>query len=313
MKKLVRRLIVALLFGVALYGAIILYRGASSIAASFATYAAWTFAAACGLAFSNYVLRFLKWEYYLAVLGIRGVPKGQSFLIFLSGFVLTITPGKVGEVFKSIILNQLRGVAIARTAPIVVAERLTDLIGVIVMITVGSLGFPGGLVWASAGAALVLGLLLFVPWRPLSRFVLELLPRLPGLLGRVGAKVAPRVEGALVELRVLTSPRRLVLPSLLSIAAWSLEGIALWVILQGFHQVAPLAIDGVLLRDRDARRRARAGTGRPRRDGRPPRGANVEGRPRPAPRRRRRPCSSADSRRSGSPCSSASSRCSCFG
>ncbi|HEY4116948.1 MAG TPA: lysylphosphatidylglycerol synthase transmembrane domain-containing protein [Byssovorax sp.] len=242
MNRLGRRVVVAMLLGVALYGAFVLYRGASSIAASFATYAAWTFAAACGLAFSNYVLRFLKWEYYLAALDIRGVPKGESFLVFLSGFVLTVTPGKVGEVFKSLVLHEIRGVPVTRTAPIVVAERLTDLIGVIVMIAVGSLGFHGGLPFAAAGAAIVLGLLAFVTSRRLSRAVLELLPRLPGALGRVGHKVAPRVEAALVELRVLTSPRRLVLPSLLSIAAWSLEGIALWVILQGFHQAAPLAI-----------------------------------------------------------------------
>jgi glycosyltransferase 2 family protein len=241
-KKLVRRLIVALLFGVAVYGAIILYRGASSIAAAFETYAWWTFAAACGLASSNYVLRFLKWEYYLAVLGIRGVPKGQSFLIFLSGFVLTITPGKVGEVFKSIILKQLRGVPIARTAPIVVAERLTDLIGVIVMITVGSLGFQGGLVWASAGAVLVVVLLVFVAWEPLSRAVLGPLPNLPGPFGRAGKVVVPKVFEGLIQLRVLTTPSRLVIPSLLSIAAWSLEGVAAWVILGGFGQKTPLPL-----------------------------------------------------------------------
>src|SRR5262249_10688598 len=157
--------------------------------------------------------------YYLAVLGIRGIPKRESFLTFLSGFVLTITPGKVGEVFKSLILFRLRGIEIARTAPIVVAERLTDLIGVIAMIAVGSLSCPGGVVWASAGAMVVALLLAFVTVRPLSRALIAPLPRLPGALGRVGARIAPKVTVALDELRGLTTPARLVWPTLLSIAA----------------------------------------------------------------------------------------------
>src|SRR5438105_12292931 len=94
--KLGRRLVAAMLLGVAVYGAIVAYRGAGKIGAQLWTFAWSAFAIACGLSFVNYVLRFLKWEYYLAVLGIRGVPKPTSFLVFLSGFVLTVTPGKVG-------------------------------------------------------------------------------------------------------------------------------------------------------------------------------------------------------------------------
>lgn len=242
MGRLTRRIVGAMLLGVAVYGVIVLYRGASAIATRFETYAWWTFAAACGLAFSNYVLRFLKWEYYLAVLDVRGIPKGESFLTFLSGFVLTVTPGKVGEVFKSLILFQTRGVPIERTAPIVVAERVTDLIGVIAMIAVGSLSFPGGLFWASAGAVMVALLLAFVASPGLSGALLRPLPNLPGALGRAGARIAPKVVEALLGLRSLTSPRRLIWPTLLSIAAWSLEGIGLWTILHGFGEHPPLPL-----------------------------------------------------------------------
>jgi glycosyltransferase 2 family protein len=242
MSKLTRRLLAAMLLGVLVYGAFALYTGVDRVGRELQRYAWSTFALACGLAFSNYVLRFLKWEYYLSILKIRGVPKGESFLTFLSGFVLTVTPGKVGEVFKSLILFQLRGVPIERTAPIVIAERVTDLIGVIVMITLGSLSFPGGLVWASAGGALVLLLLVFVASPSMRRRMIAPLPRLPGALGRIGARVAPKVEVALGQLRDLTTPGRLVYPALLSIAAWSLEGIALWIILGGFgeHPALPL-------------------------------------------------------------------------
>jgi uncharacterized protein (TIRG00374 family) len=244
MSKLTRRLLAVVLLGVVIYGALVLYRGVGSVAASFRGYAWWTFAAACGLAFSNYLLRFLKWEYYLAVLGIRGVPKGESLLTFFSGFVLTVTPGKVGEVFKSLILEQTRGVPVARSAPIVVAERVTDLIGVIALISIGSISFPGGAIWATAGALVVAALLAFVGSRSLSSRLLAPLPRLPGALGRAGTRIAPRLHEALDGLRELTTARRLVWPTVLSIAAWSLEGIGLWVILGGFSARPPLPLTG---------------------------------------------------------------------
>lgn len=242
MQNITRRILFAVLLGLAVYAVIVLYRDARSIADRLATYAWWTFAAACGLAFTNYVLRFLKWEYYLAVLDVRGIPKGESFLTFLSGFVLTVTPGKVGEVFKSFILYQTWGVPIERTAPIVVAERVTDLIGVIALITIGSLSFPGGVIWASIGAAAVTLLLACVASRRLSELLLRPLPGLPGALGRAGRRIAPKLLRAVDSLRDLTAPRRLVWPTALSIVGWSLEGVGLWTILHGFGERPPLTL-----------------------------------------------------------------------
>ncbi|UQA58250.1 lysylphosphatidylglycerol synthase transmembrane domain-containing protein [Polyangium aurulentum] len=242
MNKLARRLVGAMLLGVLVYGVLVLSRDASKIGERLSTYAWSTFVLACALAFGNYVLRFLKWEYYLAQLEIRGIPKWDSFLTFLSGFVLTVTPGKVGEVFKSVILLQIHKVPIARTAPIVVAERVTDLIGVIVIITIGSASFPGGALWAGIGTTAVVALLVLIAFPAVSGPVLRLLPRLPGPLGRVGGKIAPKVDEALSGLRTLTAPAQLVWPTLLSIGAWSLEGIGLWVILRGFGEHAQLTL-----------------------------------------------------------------------
>ncbi len=240
--KLGRRLVLAMLMGVAVYGAIVFYRGAEKIGAQLATFAWSAFAIACGLSFVNYVLRFLKWEYYLALLDIRDVPKPTSFLTFLSGFVLTVTPGKVGEVFKSVILQEVRGIPLERTGPIVVAERLTDLIGVIVLITVGSISFPGGIVWASAGFLLVLSILVIVASPRASGWVVQLLPRLPGPFGRMGARIAAKMTDVFSRLRTLTAPRHLVWPTMLSVVGWGLEGVGLWLILGGFGQKASLPL-----------------------------------------------------------------------
>src|SRR5262249_17800019 len=87
MSRLVRRLLVAMILGVVVYAAFALYRGLHEISESLERFHWSAFAMACGLAFGNYLTRFLKWEYYLARLGIKGVPKVDSLLTFLSGLV----------------------------------------------------------------------------------------------------------------------------------------------------------------------------------------------------------------------------------
>ncbi|MBK7394943.1 MAG: flippase-like domain-containing protein [Myxococcales bacterium] len=233
-----RRVIVVMLVAVAVYFAFAVVSGLRELGGRLAGFAWWTFGAALALAFGNYVLRFFKWQYYLRILDIRGVKTSDSFLTFLSGFVLSVTPGKVGEVFKSLVLFETYGVPAARSAPIVIAERLTDLIGVIALIAVGSTRFQGGLLWAGAGSALVASILVFVASRTLSTWAIGLVELLPG----PGKKLGPKLREAYESLHALTRPSHLVLPTFLSIAAWFLECLALWVILHGFGKgTSPLA------------------------------------------------------------------------
>ncbi|HRG95741.1 MAG TPA: lysylphosphatidylglycerol synthase transmembrane domain-containing protein [Polyangiaceae bacterium] len=240
MKFSLRRVLVVMLFGVLLYGGYAVYSGLGKVRDALTGYAWWTFAAACALAFGNYILRFLKWEFYLSRLDIRGVKKLDSFLVFLSGFVLTISPGKVGEVFKSFVLHETYEVEMTRTAPIIVAERVTDVLGIVVLIVLGSLGFEGGLIWAGVGAALVITLIGVVMSQTLSLRLIGFIEVLPGPFKKIGAKA----RAAYVSLRTLLSPRNLVVPTLISLGAWTLECLALWIIVRGFGEPVsvPLAM-----------------------------------------------------------------------
>ncbi|HZU84449.1 MAG TPA: lysylphosphatidylglycerol synthase transmembrane domain-containing protein [Polyangiaceae bacterium] len=228
----VRRFLVAMLFAVVVYGGFAVWTGFGRMAGELQRFGWWAFAAACGLALGNYLVRWLKWEFYLARLGITGVSRLDSLLTFLSGFVLTVTPGKVGEVFKSVVLSETHGVPVERTAAIVVAERLTDVIGVVVLIVVGSLGFSGGLLWAGLGSAAVLVVLGVVASKRASHAIIALVDGLP----RPFAGVGPKLHAAYDSLATMVRPANLVAPTLLSIVAWSLECAALWTILRGLGQ-----------------------------------------------------------------------------
>ena len=93
---------------------------------------------------ANYALRFLRWHFYLRVTAIAGVSTGDSLAIFLSGFSLTMTPGKLGEVLKSFLLRQVADVPVSYSASLVFAERLTDVLAMVLLAAVGLGAFQMG-------------------------------------------------------------------------------------------------------------------------------------------------------------------------
>src|SRR5690554_5882944 len=58
-----------------------------------------------GLSFVNYTLRFFRWVYLVKLVGNVSIPIGKHFLIYLSGFALTATPGKIGEAFRGVYMK----------------------------------------------------------------------------------------------------------------------------------------------------------------------------------------------------------------
>ena len=52
-----------------------------------------------GMALASFMLRFARWQWLLSRLG-HHPPLMYSFLAYLSGFVFTATPGKVGELVR---------------------------------------------------------------------------------------------------------------------------------------------------------------------------------------------------------------------
>ncbi len=232
-----KRIVLLCLAVVLVYAGITLYGDVSRLRGLLSRYAWWTFFASLGLAAANYALRFLKWQYYLRLLHVRGVPWTESLAIFLSGFVMSITPAKAGEVFKSALLASAHGVPIARSAPIVVADRLTDLVSLIALVALGGMYFPGGLVPALVASALVVGLMVFVFVPALGEWAIGVVEGFA-----FGRNLGPRLREAYLSLRLLASPRALLVPTALSVVAWACECAALWLIVRGLGGGATLAV-----------------------------------------------------------------------
>jgi glycosyltransferase 2 family protein len=231
--SLATKILVATLIGVLVFAALSLYGDVAALRASLSTYRYEMLALATALATANYFVRFVRWQYYLRLVDCP-TPAKESLLVFLAAFVMSVTPGKVGEVFKSVLLYESRGHSVVKTAPIVVAERLTDLMALVLLTAFGALSFEQGLPIA-VGGALVVGLVLLAcSVRAIAELALAVLTRLPVVRGLV-----PRLREAYESLFTMTRPVPLLVATGLGTVAWGFEVVALGVILMGF--------DGVML------------------------------------------------------------------
>lgn len=175
-----------------------------------------------GLVSLSYVGRFLRWLYYLRVLKVT-VPLGVNAAIFAAGLSMTISPGKLGEVLKSVFVRRVSGVPIARTAPAVVAERATDGTG---MVAWGCLGaFALGLsprTMLVFLAVAVFGIAVLRSKR-LSLLAERLLSRLP-LVGRFSLHLRDFHSASNEHL----GPGPLVVGTIISFVAWGFECLGVY-------------------------------------------------------------------------------------
>lgn len=229
LKNLRNRLLVSMLLGVLVYAGLVAYGDFRDVATSFGEFR-WELMplillVTCG----NYALRFIKWQYYLGQIGVVGLKRWDSFLIYFSGLGMTVTPGKVGEWLKSYLLKEVHGTPVTRSAPILLAERLTDSLALLVIAGVG-VAFYGPNWWPIvAFIAVVSALAIGVSrHRGTSHALIRLAGRIP-----VVRRFAPHFESFYESTYVLMNPSTILLMTLLSISSWFFEVVAFHLTLVG--------------------------------------------------------------------------------
>lgn len=84
----------------------------------------------------TFLLKFLKWQYYLSIIGIK-IKLSTSFHIFMSSLTMSVTPGKIGELIKPYLIKENNGTAMSKTIPIVFAERVTEFFSLLLIVILG--------------------------------------------------------------------------------------------------------------------------------------------------------------------------------
>ena len=227
-RRLVPRMAVGLVLAIVVASALALFADARELGRALRDFPWWLFVPVLALTLLNYALRWVKWHVYLERIGVRAVPPPTSALVFLAGFSMSVTPGKVGELIKGVYLRRLAGTPIARTGAVIAAERITDGLAMLALAGIGLTQFS----YARPGlAAAALGALLVVLVLQRPRLIAAILARLEHW-PRLGRAVG-HASGFLDASNALYRPRLLLGAVALGVVSWAGECVAFFLILWG--------------------------------------------------------------------------------
>lgn len=230
-----RHLAIAIALAAAGYLGVALWGGWNEMVAASRRVGMAGICAALALSLVNYYLRYVRWQLYLGALDHR-IANRVSAPIYFGGFALTVTPGKAGEMMRSVLLKK-HGVPYAHSIAAFMSERLSDLLAIVLLALCGLYTYPRASLAVLAGACIGVVALVILSRRELSRAGARTSTSLAN--GRIG-KFIQRAHAMLRAARQCHTPTLLWQSAILSVLAWSAEAVALFFILRGLGADVPL-------------------------------------------------------------------------
>jgi glycosyltransferase 2 family protein len=225
---ILRRLIPGLVLGFLVIVGMMLLGDVQKVSQTILLFQWQYFFIAAGFTLLNYALRFLKWHFYLGQIGVRHLTIPQSLRLFIAGFPLAVTPGKVGEVFKAVWLMRQTGTPVGRGASVIVAERISDGLAVLTLSILGVIAYPQFWPAFLAILAVLIAVIIISQIRPAAIWLLEQGEKLR-LLRRLSRTLREFYEGSFALFR----PSATLLAVLLGTISWLGEGVGFFFILIG--------------------------------------------------------------------------------
>lgn len=176
-------------------------------------------------AVSNYLVRFSKWDYYLRIINVK-ISKIDSFSVFMSGLVMSVTPGKMGEVLKAYLVKQISGTSISKTAPIIFVERITDFVSLMLIALIGAYYYNYGRAIVVVVALFFFILIVFLSNRKIALPILKLMER-NKFLNKHLSKIHAAYDSSYQMLR----PFPLLKMTVISLISWFFECLGYYLIL----------------------------------------------------------------------------------
>ena len=227
--KIGNKILIVVIAVIGLYAAFLIYSDINTISSKISDFKIEIIPIILLLVTSGWFVLFFRWHLLLRNAKIF-IPVKDSFLIFTSGFALTIIPGKVGELVKSQLLKTKFGIARSKTIPIVILEQFYQAIGIV------TLSFFG--IWYFELGAYVLGFftatLVFVFVLLSSRKAFN---KIVSLLGRrkFTSKLVEPLSSSYDGIKNGIKGPITLYASGLSILFWLIEAISIYFILSAFE------------------------------------------------------------------------------
>ena len=229
LKLLHKKILLSIALAAIIYLAFIIYADYQKIIQSFSRFNWWLMPALLALSLGNYFTRFLKWHYYLKLIKVS-LKILDSLAIFLSGLVMSVTPGKMGELLKSYLVKQVNSTSISKTAPIVFAERITDFLALTLLAVLGAYYFNYGKVIA----IIILGIIIIGIIILTNRKIFEIIIHLASKINFL-KKHVQKIQNIYDSSSTLLSIFPLISMTILSAFSWGLEGLGYYLVISNFN------------------------------------------------------------------------------
>ncbi len=226
--KLRKKIFISIAFGGMLYLAFTIYADYQQVLNSFSKFNFILLPLLLFLSFLNYSARFLKWDFYLSIVGIK-LKKIDSFSIFMSGLVMSVTPGKLGELLKAYLVKEVNGDPISKTAPIIFAERITDFLSLLCISIIGAIVYKYGGEISILVAVFFIAIIVVISNKKIALPLLGVLERI-SFIKKYIHNIHTAYESSYKLLRI----KPLLLMTFISLVSWGFECIGYYLILRNF-------------------------------------------------------------------------------
>ncbi len=186
------------------------------------------------LSLCNYLLRFLRWSSYLALLDAP-VPWRINLAVYFSGFALTTSPGKLGETLRSLLLMP-HGVPAPASLAAFFAERVSDLLAILVLTAVGLWAYSPARPVVGLALAAVVFFLVLVQWTALITSI----DQWAASLAQKWARLIVQLCVIILHFRRCFSLTAMAMGLAIGVLAWFAEGFGFWWLLAALGHPLPL-------------------------------------------------------------------------
>lgn len=182
----------------------------------------------------GYFIRFIKWNFFLESVDVHLETRDNLF-VFFSGLAMIITPAKMGEIWKGWLIKEINGEKLSKTIPVVIIDRGTDLLALIILSLTGIAYYEKG------SYLLIIIFLVFVAFFFVinSRFISE---KIIFFMEKRAGKYFSNVKEMHQTFKSTMAPKNLVITTVLSVIAWFLECLGLYLVIMGFSQNLTLTV-----------------------------------------------------------------------
>ena len=180
------------------------------------------------LAPSSWFIVFLRWHLLLKNSNID-IPKKENFKIYMTGFAMSATPGKIGELIKSQLLHQKFQVPKKNSIPIIISEQFYNIIGILVISILGLFYFDFSIYAVFITSGLLITIYFLLSSQKTFKKFTDIISRKKFL-----KKYAPSLSDSHSILKKSVSGKITIIASFLSVIFWLIESVIAYLVLLSF-------------------------------------------------------------------------------